>query len=140
MTEIRLPWALYQQLIRDAQAEPDTEVCGLLAGTVDTCNAIYPIKNISPDPQYSFCMDPQAQLAAMNTMGAMKQTMLGIYHSHPTTGAMPSRRDILGATYPEVAYLIISLTVLEQPQVAAFVLVEDHFDQIALVVGRLTPA
>ena len=107
MTEIRLPWALYQQLIRDAQAEPDAEVCGLLAGTVDTCNAIYPIKNISPDPQYSFCMDPQAQL---------------------------------GATYPEVAYLIISLTVLEQPQVAAFVLVEDHFDQIALVVGRLTPA
>jgi proteasome lid subunit RPN8/RPN11 len=38
-----------------------------------------------------------------------KQTMMGIYHSHPRTTAYPSLSDVEMAFYPEAVYFIISL-------------------------------
>lgn len=99
---------------------------------------MYPVKNISPDPQRSFYMDPQSQIAAMHALRLRDQTLLGIYHSHPTTAALPSTRDLAGAAYPGVAYVIISLLIREQPEVAAFVFNAGQFEPISLTVDPRT--
>lgn len=135
LTKIGLPLALYERLIEDARASAEFEVCGLIAGRADKCSAVYPIKNVSPTPRTVFFMDPREQVAAMNMMQQCGETMLGIYHSHPTTPALPSARDIAGAAYPGIAYLIISLLDVSQPEMAAFVLIDGAFEPITLTVN-----
>jgi proteasome lid subunit RPN8/RPN11 len=134
LKRIDLPAALYDRLVDDARASPEDEICGLLAGNGEACSAVYPVKNISPTPRIAFYMDPQSQIDAMFAMRRSGAAMLGIYHSHPTTPAVPSARDIAGAAYPGVAYLIISLTDRARPEVAAFVFDDSEFKPIPLAI------
>jgi len=134
LARIDLPLGLYDRLVDDARASPEDEICGLLAGKGETCSAIYPVKNISPTSQITFYMDPQSQIDAMVSMRRSGETMLGIYHSHPTTPAIPSARDTAGATYPGVAYLIISLIDRTRPDIAAFVFDDNVFRPLTLAI------
>jgi proteasome lid subunit RPN8/RPN11 len=79
-------------------------------------------------------MDPHAQIAAMSAMHQCGETMLGIYHSHPTTPALPSPRDLAEAAYPGVAYVIISLCEPTAPQIAAFVFARGRFEPLSLAI------
>lgn len=79
-------------------------------------------------------MDPHDQIKAMSAMRSSAETMLGIYHSHPTTAARPSPRDLAGAAYPGVAYVIISLASRENPEMAAFLFIGGGFDPLSLVI------
>ena len=132
---INLPTAIYDRLVDDARVSPEYEICGLLAGVGESCSALYPVKNISPTPRITFYMDPQEQIGAMYAMRRSGETMIGIYHSHPTTPAVPSARDIAAAAYPGVAYLIISLHRQAQPEVAAYVFYDGEFAPITLEIG-----
>jgi proteasome lid subunit RPN8/RPN11 len=134
LKRITLPPALYSRLIEEARAAPKFEVCGLLGGHGETCTALYPVKNVAPDPNCAFYMDPQEQIAAMSAMRSSAEKMLGIYHSHPTTAARPSARDLAGAAYPGVAYVIISLRTVENPTVAAFLFIRGGFEPMSLVI------
>lgn len=79
-------------------------------------------------------MDPHTQIAAMAAMRECGETMLGIYHSHPTTPAEPSPRDLAEAAYPGAAYVIISLCDEASPEVAAFAFARGAFAPMCLVV------
>jgi len=136
MRRLVLPEALYERIVDDARGSPEREICGLLAGSGDTCTAAYPVKNVSPTPECAFYMDPQSQIDAMGAMDRCGETMLGIYHSHPRTEARPSARDIAGAAYPGVAYLIISLKHDTGPRIAAFDFVDGRFESLNLAIGR----
>ncbi len=134
MTRIKVPSTLYRRMIDEACATPELEVCGLLAGFGNSCTALYPVKNVSPTPERTFYMDPQSQISAMATMRQCGQTMVGIYHSHPTTPATPSARDLSHAAYPGVAYVIVSLHDRKQPEVAAFILEQGRFRPLQLAI------
>jgi len=131
-----VPRDLYEHIIEDARRTPDVEICGLLGGRGSVCSAAYPVMNVSPDPATAFYMDPQTQINAMNAMRGSGETMLGIYHSHPRTEAKPSPRDVAGAAYPGVAYVIISLMNPDSAAVAAFDFVDGDFAPMRLSVGE----
>jgi proteasome lid subunit RPN8/RPN11 len=56
--------------------------------------------------------------------------MLAIYHSHPHGPETPSTSDIAQATYPESAYVIISLADKQKPSVRAFNIVDGRVEEI----------
>jgi proteasome lid subunit RPN8/RPN11 len=132
---LQLPVALYQNLVAHALETPTLEVCGLLGGVGATATQLYRIANMAATPQVAFTMDPQAQLAAMLEMRGRGETLVGIYHSHPTTAAQPSATDLKEAAYPGVAFLIVSLAAPAAPVLAAFAFDGQHFTAMAL---RLT--
>lgn len=135
MNKLVLPHDLRDRIVADAQRTPTVEICGLLAGHDARCTAAYPVRNVSPDPDISFYMDPQGQIDAMGAMQASGEAMLGIYHSHPRTEARPSARDIAGAAYPGVAYVIVSLKDPAQVDIAAFDFAGGAFTPIPLEPG-----
>lgn len=100
---------LKQQILQLARANPEQEVCGLIAGTGNRFTGIYPVSNVAEDPAVGFLLDPQEQIAAMRDMRHKGQELLGIYHSHPHTTAEPSAADLRLAAYPDVYYVIASL-------------------------------
>ncbi len=114
---LQLPRPLVSRLLAQAQASPDEEICGLIAGKqIDDDDSepeytLYPIDNIAPDRRRRYQLDPAQQIAAMRDMRERNKPLVCIYHSHPHSPAIPSATDMAEAGYPEAVYLIISLDV-----------------------------
>jgi proteasome lid subunit RPN8/RPN11 len=65
------------------------------------------MKNMDQSP-VSFSMDLEQIRRVFEIMAKMDESLLGIYHSHPTDRAYPSTEDITYSNYPNVGHLIIS--------------------------------
>lgn len=109
MEEIILPRQLVNQILHQAQASPEVEVCGLIAARDGRPQRAIPVTNVSDQPQRLFAMDPARQIDAQRRMREQGETLYGIYHSHPHSPAEPSTTDLEQAGYPEALYIIVSL-------------------------------
>ena len=117
MLQIKRPF--YDAMIAHVQAAYPLEACGLLSGNGRFVTHLYCIDNILNSPT-AYEMDPQQQIQAMIDFESREETMLAIFHSHPTGPQIPSETDARQAYYPEAIYLIISLEVPERPITRAF--------------------
>lgn len=132
---ICLPRKLTNQLLHLAQLSPDLEICGLVAATANgiPCSC-YPIANNADTPERRFNMDAAQQISAMKQIRDKGETLFAIYHSHPSSPAVPSIHDIQQAAYPEAVHLIISLDTKGVLEMRAFQLTENHFKEIGLTL------
>ncbi len=107
--EIAIPRKIVQNLLHHAQQSPEQEVCGLISSQNNIPHHSYPIKNTADKPESFFNLDAQQQIQVMAKMRDNNELLFAIYHSHPTTPAIPSSTDIEQANYPDALYIIISL-------------------------------
>ncbi len=132
---LRLPVSLRDALIAQALATPELEICGLLGGRDGVATTRYPLDNVADQPATSFLIEARGQLRAQRAMRERGEALVGIYHSHPTTAAVPSARDRELAAYPGVAYLIVSLADRGKPVLGSFVFDGGDFAPLALEIG-----
>ena len=113
-----VPRILLEEMISHACAENPNECCGLLAGVVEDgeggktgrVTRRYPLVNEAASPK-EFLSDGRSMLDADKDMRRYGVDLLAIYHSHPTSPPVPSRKDIERSYYgPGVMSLIVSLT------------------------------
>jgi proteasome lid subunit RPN8/RPN11 len=129
-----VPRRLVEEMVAQAVAEVPNECCGLLAGRVGPetpgppVGAVvrrYPLVNAAASPR-EYNADSRSLIAAHIDMREGGLERLAIYHSHPTSEAVPSRTDLERNYDPSVVYLIISLRT-GQPEVRAWWLLEDAY-------------
>jgi len=108
---ILLPRHLVQQVFHQAQASPETEICGLISSDPQGTLRGYPVANVSGEPTHLFDMDARAQVNAMREIRERGETLFAIYHSHPHAPPEPSARDREQISYPDAYYLIVSLNI-----------------------------
>lgn len=128
----RLPRSLVNRLLHEAQLKAEFEICGLIGARDGQPLHVYPIKNIAPDPKTRFQMDPEQQIAAMQTLRERGETLFAIYHSHPTAPASPSEEDLQQAAYPEALYLIISLNTKGVLEMRGFCQTDQGMKEVVL--------
>src|SRR5262249_29976749 len=90
------------------EARPD-ECCGLLAGDGDVISSAYRLHNEADQPEIRYFASPEDLFAAMKAMRQEGLEMMGIYHSHPSSPAYPSKSDVELAFYSDCVYFIVSL-------------------------------
>jgi proteasome lid subunit RPN8/RPN11 len=112
-----------EEIIKYAREAEKNEVCGILSGRNGRVEKIHQMKNVSQTPETCFFMDPGEQLKVMKEIRKNDLQLIGIYHSHPSSGAYPSGRDVELAFYPDAVHLILSLQ-QGVPEFAAFKIVE----------------
>jgi proteasome lid subunit RPN8/RPN11 len=119
-----LPAEYRGAMIAHARAGLPSEACGLFAGEVaedkKTVKAVYCLTNTDKSAEH-FSMTPEEQF---NTIGDIRKrgfTLLGNFHSHPSTPARPSEEDIRLAFDPSLSYIIISLKD-ERPVLKSFII------------------
>ncbi len=100
-------------MFAQANAELPNECCGLLAGVVDAGGVgrvvwRYPLTNAAASP-VEYLSDAKEMFAAMRDMRKRGIDVIAVYHSHPTSEAVPSKTDLARNYSPEVVNLIISL-------------------------------
>ena len=116
-----IPRHLLEGLIAQSLTERPLECCGLLAGVreeakigdkateaVGRVMRRYPLVNAAASP-VEFLSDGRSMLDADRDMRARGLDLLAVYHSHPTSQAVPSRTDLERNYSPDIVNLIISL-------------------------------
>lgn len=134
MTTITLPRTLANQLLTQAQQQPEAEACGLVSARDGSPCRIYPITNVAEDTQQRFELDPAKQIQAMKTMREQGEELFAIYHSHPHAPAEPSATDIQQSSYPDALYLIISLNTKGVLEMRGFFLRNGSVEGVELAI------
>lgn len=87
---------------------PD-ECCGVLIGEGQDVLDAFPARNIADKPAVRFLIDPKDHLDALRDARRRGLDVVGFYHSHPRSAAVPSETDRAEANYPRHLFLIVSL-------------------------------
>lgn len=111
-TRLLIPRPIYEAMLAHARAELPAECCGLLAGTMNDgigrVTQHLPLVNALKSPT-EYESEPRSMLAAQKAIRASGTQELAVYHSHPTSDPIPSRRDLERSYGEGVLNLIIGL-------------------------------
>lgn len=117
------------------------EACGMLGGRAGTVEKVYPMKNAKPGPDY-YEMDAEEQFRVMKDIRDSGLELTGLFHSHPTGQAYPSKVDVEQAywpgtqlpNYPDAVYVIISFMDRSHPVPRGFSIEEGKVNEITLKI------
>ena len=120
---LRLPRALYAEVVVHCQRQYPKEACGILAGSGERVSQVYSMRNVEDSP-IGYAMDPTEQFQLEKTMRQRNQRMIGIYHSHTATDAYPSPVDVSLAISPDISYVLVSLAHQAKPVIKSYRIVD----------------
>ncbi|UCF38178.1 MAG: M67 family metallopeptidase, partial [Acidobacteriota bacterium] len=91
-----------EEIIEHAWRDSPRECCGLLVGPVEGAEEVervVPCENSLQSPR-AFSIPPRQLFELFRQIRTEGRSLVGIYHSHPTTEAVPSERDVKEFYYP----------------------------------------
>lgn len=113
-TRLVIAESLLARIVAHAREELPNECCGLLAGAIEDGVAVaakqFRIANDLHSSE-SYVTNARDLFDAFRSMRSDNLELLAVYHSHPTSSPVPSRRDVAENTYGEtVIHLIVGLS------------------------------
>lgn len=131
-----------EELIANAEATQE-ECCGFLLGVdngIRIITHVVPATNIAPSDRHSrFQIDPLEYLHAEKWAIKNELTLLGIYHSHPGSPALPSETDRKNAQ-PYFSYVIVSAIKQRFSEIRSWQLnLEHQFEEEIVMLEVTTP-
>ena len=136
-TRLLVPRPLSDAVIAHARAELPNECCGLLAGVIEDgvgrVTQHLPLVNELADPTEYFS-EPRSIIAAEKARRAAGTEVLAIYHSHPTSDPVPSRKDLDRNFWGETAVHVIVGLAGDEPDVRAWWLTETDYRPAEYVI------
>ena len=107
---LHLPASLARELFDHARAELPNEACGIIAGDLATgrATAFHPTRNEDASP-LRYTVHPDDLVRIVLGIEDAGKDLVGIFHSHTHTAAVPSPTDHRAALYPDAYYVLVSL-------------------------------
>ena len=122
-------------MIAHARRSAPLECCGLLVGTPERIDESVATRNVASHPS-RYRIDPEAHIELNRRLRGTGRAVVGAYHSHPSSAAEPSARDVDEAYYPEFVYVIVSLADPDAPRVGAYRIIRGSVSVVALEPHR----
>jgi proteasome lid subunit RPN8/RPN11 len=113
---LELPAAVADEIVAACLAGYPLEVCGLLTGTASDTAASVARSTTTPNAAASsrvYTVDPKAMLRADREADDEGLAIVGVWHSHTHTDAVPSPTDVISAPDPAWWYVLVSLRDVE---------------------------
>jgi proteasome lid subunit RPN8/RPN11 len=130
---MRISPDLLDEIVAHAREDIPNECCGMIGGNDDAATTVYRARNAEASP-LRYSLDAQDQFRIMKQMEESGEELIGIYHSHTGSPPYPSQTDVNLATYPDAAYVIVSLQNRESPEARAFRIRDGQIDESELLV------
>jgi proteasome lid subunit RPN8/RPN11 len=111
--------AAIDSIVGHARREAPSECCGLLVGKGTVIERAVATRNESESPGRRYLIAPGDHFDLMRELRGTGQEIVGAYHSHVHTAAVPSPTDVAEAWPPPFVYLIVSLKNPAQPDIRA---------------------
>lgn len=108
---LTIPSSVADELLEHARAEVPNEACGLLAGNLASgrATAFHPARNEEASP-LRYNVHPDDLVRIVFGIEDAGQDLVGIFHSHTHTPAVPSATDLRTAQYPDAFYVLVTLS------------------------------
>jgi proteasome lid subunit RPN8/RPN11 len=117
---VNIPQSIFDEMVEHSLADDPNECCGLIGGVGDEARSIHRATNKAASP-LRYEIDSKEQLQIYKTIIDAGEDIVGIYHSHTKTAAIPSQTDInLANGWPDPVYFIVSLENRDEPYVRGF--------------------
>jgi proteasome lid subunit RPN8/RPN11 len=113
------------------------ECCGILLGTAHRITEAVRAANLAESPT-RFLIDPKAHIDARRTARTRGLEVVGFYHSHPHSAALPSATDLAEADYPGCVHLIVGF-VEGVPEVRLFEYADGRARELPSVILKSEP-
>ena len=131
--------AIAEQMLAHARAEVPNEACGLLAGDLvsGVASAYYPARNAEASP-LRYDVHPDDLVRIVFGIEDAGEDLVGIFHSHTRTPAVPSPTDLRTAQYPDAFYVLATLTDPDAgptDALRAWRIVDGASSEVPLVIG-----
>ena len=130
LERLHIPKNLFEEMISHCRDAYPNEACGILSGKGEEVLKVYKMANIEKSP-VSYEFDSREHIKAIRDMRENNLTMLAIFHSHPSSPAYPSAKDINLAFYEDCIYVIVSL-IEKQPVVKGFLIREGDIKSASI--------
>lgn len=127
----RIRAGVIADVVRHAREAAPAECCGLLLGGDGEVGEAVRTRNASGDP-FRFVIDPADHIARRREARNRGLAVLGFYHSHPRSAAVPSATDRAEAAYPGHLYLIVGLA-SDPPDLGLYQFDAGNFRQVRFV-------
>jgi [CysO sulfur-carrier protein]-S-L-cysteine hydrolase len=107
---LTVPAELARAMLAHARAELPNEACGLLSGSLKTglALAFHPARNSEASP-LRYTVHPDDLIRITFEIEDAGRDLVGIFHSHTHSPAVPSATDLRVAMYPEPFYVLATL-------------------------------
>ena len=128
---LTLSAAVEAVIIAHAQRDAPRECCGLLVGSDQTIEHAIPVANAATDPTRRYFIEPTAYLQVLRDARRRSREVIGVYHSHPRSAAIPSPTDAAEG-FGNFIFLIVGL-VGTPPEVTAWIWVDGNFISVPIV-------
>ncbi len=120
-------------IVRHAyEALPD-ECCGLLLGAGSNIDEAVRTPNLRASPS-AYLIDPAAHFATVRRVRTEGRQILGAYHSHTHSPAVPSATDVRESHCPAFVHLIVSLSD-SVPSVRVYTIGGDRYEERPLTIA-----
>lgn len=127
-----LPSDIRDDLIAHALQEFPNEACGLIAFEGDLPVRLTRGTNVLASPT-RYRMDDAEVVAAIEEMDRRGWWLGAIYHSHPSSAAVPSDTDLAEANWPGALMMIVSLAG-DEPELRAYRVSEDRSSYVEVAI------
>jgi proteasome lid subunit RPN8/RPN11 len=118
--------------VAHARREAPNECCGLLIGSPDRIDEAVAARNVDSSPS-RYRIDPADHFATIRRVRQDGRAIVGAYHSHPSSPAVPSPTDVAEAYDEGLLYVIISLRDSARAEIRAYRIAGGNFHEVPLV-------
>lgn len=129
---LRIPAAVWDDIVAHSRAEAPRECCGLVVGPPGVAREHFRVTNLWPGIDF-YEPDPDEAWDIQERAADRGEDIVAIYHSHPTDQARPSQRDIANAGYDTAVWVICSLFEPDSPGLRGYWIVDGVVTEVALV-------
>jgi proteasome lid subunit RPN8/RPN11 len=130
---MRIPRALYDEMVAHAQADAPNECCGMIASRDGEAVELHRADNAAASP-LRYEIDGAEQYRIQMAIDDAGHDLGAIYHSHTRSAPYPSQTDINLAFYPEALYLIVGVAG-DEPEVRAYEIRDGQVHDAELTVS-----
>lgn len=133
MNRLFIPKPIFDDMLAHCKMGLPNEACGILAGSGNEVSKIYKMTNIENSP-VSYFMDSKEQFKIMKELREKDISLLAIFHSHTSSAAYPSQKDVSLAFYEDAVYINVSFAGMA-PVVNGFSIQERDVKEVEISVS-----
>ena len=131
---MRIPRALYDELIAHALEEAPNECVGMIAAHEGEAVEVHRARNAAASP-LRYEIDGMEQYRLQTAIEDAGLDLGAIYHSHTRSDPYPSQTDVNLAFYPDSLYLIVGVKDRGAPDVRAYTIVDERIAEAELEIA-----
>ncbi|MDQ3879686.1 MAG: M67 family metallopeptidase [Chloroflexota bacterium] len=130
-----VPRPVADAMLDHARADLPNEACGILSGSLADRRAVafHPARNADESP-LRYNVDPDDLVRITFEIDDAGADVVGIFHSHVASAAVPSETDRRQAFYPDAFYVLASLTDRDHPDLRAWHIRHGRVEEAGLRV------